>query len=178
MFTYRRADLAPRRENGSLVGRPAAETRVVYTGHPPVAQQIANQVRTGSGFTYGVATPDGARLAFVRPAGALRAPEPVAPPEPPPAAKSAVYRDALPGSWCEALLRHLRQMERDGGALQPTRYGRMFSHHWLGNLHAMQGRGVLTFWRNEGRFVTALAVRLAGSDIVMKSDNVPAYVSL
>ena len=44
-----------------------APVRIVRTGHAPVLEQIAAQVRSSSGMTFGVRTPNGARLA---PAGA------------------------------------------------------------------------------------------------------------
>lgn len=36
---------------------------IIYTGAPPVRQQIANQVRSASGMTFGISTADGPRLA-------------------------------------------------------------------------------------------------------------------
>ncbi|MBW4089918.1 MAG: hypothetical protein HIU82_02245 [Proteobacteria bacterium] len=42
----------------------------VPTGHPPPAQQVANQVRTATGYTLGRATPEGPRIAFLAPRGA------------------------------------------------------------------------------------------------------------
>jgi hypothetical protein len=48
--------------------RPA--TRVIYTGHPPVLEQIAGQVRTATGMTFGKITPDGRTIippAFLSP---------------------------------------------------------------------------------------------------------------
>lgn len=49
--------------------RSGPQVKVIYTGHPPVEQQLADQVRSGSGMTFGVRTADGARMppAFMSP---------------------------------------------------------------------------------------------------------------
>jgi hypothetical protein len=39
--------------------------KIIYTGHPPVLEQIASQVRSGSGMTFGRATRDGPRMPAV-----------------------------------------------------------------------------------------------------------------
>ncbi len=55
------AVLAALRRSRALAKQPP-RTIVRYTGHPPVAEQIADQVRSGTGMTYGRPGPQGARM--------------------------------------------------------------------------------------------------------------------
>ncbi|WP_428485975.1 hypothetical protein [Rhodopila sp.] len=50
----------------------AVRTKIILTGHPPPEQQIAGQVRSATGMTYGVQTADGARM----PSAVARQPAP------------------------------------------------------------------------------------------------------
>jgi hypothetical protein len=155
----------------------------VPTGHPPVAERLADQVRSSSGMTLGRRRPGGGPAmlapAFVK-GGRI--------PEPPVSRRSAdrpvpasdVRDDAPIGI---RLLAELRRVDAGDHVLMPRtelrdRYGIGF----IGALFALRRSGDLAFWMGHSAdradIRNEMVVRLKGSRHELRTPAAPAHIIL
>lgn len=170
--------------DGIALRRPTEITArgyTILTGHPPVAQQIADQVRSSSGMTYGRARPGGGPammpLCFTSPRIAEVAPRVIAP-DPAPAA------DPEPRvSSPDRLLADLLGMEAGGTTLLPDRpeLVRRFGRQVVRRLGVLADRQRLKFWaahQSDRSCIGAVIIRMAGSEREMRTANAPSWMHL
>lgn len=143
-------------------GKPARYVR--YTGHPPPERQIANQVRSSSGVTFGRATADGARLYALpsRLTGFGSAPSQL----------RAALEEALPADRsCRELLGALLDLERAGTKLPGCEaLAGILGDDW----NAQRVRRGLDALADAGHIVQDVrhrdrALKIRGSDVVLRT---------
>ena len=145
----------------------------VMTGHPPVELQIADQVRTATGYTLGRATVDGARLIALSPRVQSSAA----------AASGPVIPGLVHSTSAGRLLRVLRWLARGGGRLPYSVELMRFAG--LPNVnevsHAMAklvGLGAIREWNGvrEGGPKGERIVTLVHSSVVLRTAGAPAEI--
>lgn len=155
--------------------------RIVRTGHPPVAVQIADQVRCGSGMTFGRPSPDGAKMfpAFSHPA---RREEPVrvvtADPTPKSDAAPMPCRTAGPVVQVE-LLRYLEALASRNVPLIRAELRDRFGHGWAQFLRGLEKKRLVRFalGPSGGKFASHVAIRLVEQDILLQTQDCPAHIT-
>lgn len=145
----------------------------VRTGHPPPLRQVATQVRCGTGYTSGIATPDGAQLP---PVGSGRRPPARSVPE--------LARVPLTVSGLRADVLNLLENLQSQGTRLPT-CGEMATalglHHGAGPvaiaLDALAEHGLIHYWHGEPhQYRGQRIVRLLDSTVELRTDGAPAWI--
>ena len=133
---------------------------MIYTGAPPIAEQLRGQVRSNTGMTWGI---DVGGVAKIAPLSA--APRAAVPPPPKLDPLTAAQND---------LLRWLMDLDFNRGVL-PRRPEilQQFSWTYMRNLQALNDHGCLTLWRQGESSNGWWAVRLKGSERILATPDSP-----
>jgi hypothetical protein len=139
--------------------------KIIYTGHPPVLQQIANQVRSGSGMTLGRATSDGPAMPAVFTSNRIPVKEP-----------RVGFVAALPPA-ADRLLTRLREIDRIGGALPSRRelYGE-FGTQLLRLLQVIETAGHIGLWLAMPGEGSGIVLQVTGSANYLRTPGVPPHI--
>ncbi len=143
--------------------------RIIYTGHPPVIEQLRGQVRSPTGMTFGLKTHDGAKM----PPGftSYQFPREAAAPEPAhhqPRGRAATISDDI--------IPRLRALADDNGMLPPRSTLRAaFGRNLVRQLHFLESAGCIRLWvADPGGNTRGIAIRIPGSDLILRTPDAPA----
>ena len=140
--------------------------KIIYTSAPSLAVQLARQVRSNTGMTWGVKSADGAKMppAFTASPQRQRA--------------EAPQKPRLSG--LTGLQTFLQETAAAGGLLPPrTEFLSLFGRRYLDGLQALKTAGCIDLWfayAGNGCRQSGIAIRIKGSDVVMRTPDAPLNI--
>jgi hypothetical protein len=161
--------------------RPA-EKYSRLSGAPPISEQLADQVRSGSGMTYGRTSAKTGQTVPMMPPGRAARPDPV------PVADPALDRVSLPvavplalvtGQVRIAMMRYLTGLSATGGdLLTRTQFVHRFGNDAMKVLKVLADLGHIQLWRpaQHTAYFPEMIIRVAGASRDVRTPGAPDTV--
>lgn len=185
----------PRTRRCPYTGKPLQTTGIaprnpkpysIPTGAPPVAQQLAGQVRSSSGVTYGLPRPGGGPALMPKGFISKRAAHPSRPVPaealPTAAAEPLIaVPEGSPVSIRDRLLANLIEISTMDGVL-PTRAAmrHRYGSHIYGALRYLQANGHLRLWYGPRNTDVSgeMIIKVTGQDRELRTPGAPSHIRL
>jgi hypothetical protein len=151
---------------GGVAAAKVPETKIILTGYPPVEVQLADQVRSATGMTYGVRTPDGAKMASAFMSNRIT--QPVLAEREPAAAELQLTGETL------RLYRMLQTLDAARASIPDrTLIREHFGHMFVLLIRRIVRAELAEFWDGRTKKSGAMALRLKGSSHIMRTADAP-----